>query len=190
MAMPIAPPTAAITADSTRNCIRMSRLRAPSDLRTPISRVRSVTLASITFMITTPPMTRNTETTPTMVLATAPVRFVHKPIIVSDARMPKLSSAMGSRWRRPRIMVRASSSVSRIHSGAAPLDVDGHIQSLPVFAIVFQERPDRDVDKIVLGLPEDGSNRLGYADHQEAAAIDVNRLADGVDRGEQLAGDL
>src|ERR1017187_9735983 len=72
---------------------------------------------------------------------------------------------------------------------AAPLDVDGHIQSLPVFAIVFQERPDRDVDKIVLGLPEDGSNRLGYADHQEAAAIDVNRLADGVDRGEQLAGD-
>src|ERR1039457_5885685 len=47
----------------------MSRLRAPTDLRMPISWVRSVTTASMMFMITTPPTTRNTETTATAVAA-------------------------------------------------------------------------------------------------------------------------
>ena len=51
----------------------MSRLRAPTDLRMPISCVRSVTTASMMFMITTPPTTMKTETTPTAVAAMAPV---------------------------------------------------------------------------------------------------------------------
>ena len=42
----------------------MSRRRAPSDLRMPISWVRSVTLASMMFMITIPPTTMNTATSP------------------------------------------------------------------------------------------------------------------------------
>jgi hypothetical protein len=43
----------------------MSRRRAPSDLRMPISWVRSVTTASMMFMITMPPTTMKTETMPT-----------------------------------------------------------------------------------------------------------------------------
>ena len=39
----------------------------------PISCVRSVTTASMMFMITTPPTTMNTETTPMAVAAMAPV---------------------------------------------------------------------------------------------------------------------
>ena len=71
--MPITPPEADSMADSTRNWLRMSLRRAPTDLRMPISCVRSVTTASMIFMITTPPTTMNTETTPTAVAAIAPV---------------------------------------------------------------------------------------------------------------------
>ena len=41
--MPITPPIEVRNAASMRNCQRISRRRAPSALRTPISRVRSVT---------------------------------------------------------------------------------------------------------------------------------------------------
>jgi len=40
-------------------------LRAPSAFRTPISRVRSVTLTSMIFMITIPPTTSEMEAMPT-----------------------------------------------------------------------------------------------------------------------------
>ena len=43
---------------STRNCRLMSRRLAPIALRSPISRVRSVTVVSIMFMIPMPPTTR------------------------------------------------------------------------------------------------------------------------------------
>ena len=54
--------------DSTMNWRRMSFRRAPRALRTPISRMRSVTETSMMFMTTTPPTTRlipvtNTVTT-------------------------------------------------------------------------------------------------------------------------------
>ena len=39
----------------------MSRLRAPSAMRTPISWVRSATLTSMMFMMTMPPTPRETE---------------------------------------------------------------------------------------------------------------------------------
>ena len=52
VAMPTAPPTSVSVAASTRNCHMISRLVAPSALRTPISRVRSVT--EIIMMATTP----------------------------------------------------------------------------------------------------------------------------------------
>ena len=59
----MSPPIPASVDDSTRNWLRMSPRRAPTALRMPISWVRSVTTASMMFMITTPPTTRNTETT-------------------------------------------------------------------------------------------------------------------------------
>ena len=46
-----------MVADSMRNCDMTSPRRAPSALRTPISRVRSVTETSMMFMMTMPPMT-------------------------------------------------------------------------------------------------------------------------------------
>ena len=55
---PRSPPNRERITDSTRNWRRMSRRRAPSALRTPISRMRSVTDTSMMFMTTTPPTMR------------------------------------------------------------------------------------------------------------------------------------
>ena len=53
--MPSSPPnTLSITA-STRNWLMMWLFRAPMALRTPISRVRSVTVTSMMFMTPMPP---------------------------------------------------------------------------------------------------------------------------------------
>ena len=46
--------------DSMRNWKRMLRRVAPNAFRTPISRVRSVTLTSMMFMIPMPPTSRLT----------------------------------------------------------------------------------------------------------------------------------
>src|ERR1035438_3758266 len=70
---PARPSVAARHDDSTRNWFRMSRRRAPSDLRMPISCVRSVTTASMMFMITMPPTSMNTDTMPTAMAAMADV---------------------------------------------------------------------------------------------------------------------
>ena len=59
------PPNTDSTTDSEMICDMMSDLRAPSALRSPISRVRSVTTISMMFMITIPPTTSDSATTPT-----------------------------------------------------------------------------------------------------------------------------
>ena len=61
MTMPSRPPVAVRVMASVRNCSMMSRRLAPSALRTPISRVRSVTETSMMFMTPTPPTTRPME---------------------------------------------------------------------------------------------------------------------------------
>jgi len=58
---PRAPPITEIVEDSMRNWRRMSPRRAPSALRTPISRVLSVTETSMMFMMTMPPTTSEIE---------------------------------------------------------------------------------------------------------------------------------
>ena len=55
---PRSPPLAESTTVSTRNCMTMSFFLAPRALRIPISRVRSVMLASMMFMIPIPPTRR------------------------------------------------------------------------------------------------------------------------------------
>src|SRR5438067_8352 len=57
---PIMPPSRHNTSASTRNWNRMLNRVAPSALRTPISRVRSVTDTSMMFMIARPPTSRLT----------------------------------------------------------------------------------------------------------------------------------
>ena len=54
-AMPISPPIRLSTDDSARNCTRISALCAPTALRRPISRVRSVTDTNMMFMMPIPP---------------------------------------------------------------------------------------------------------------------------------------
>ena len=83
----------AMTPVSMTNCQRMSRWRAPSDLRMPISWVRSVTLASMMFMMTIPPTTMKTATSPMVTAKIVPVRFFHALIKVSEALTPKVSSS-------------------------------------------------------------------------------------------------
>ncbi len=96
---PKTPPTSAIVPDSIRNCIRMSFGRAPSALRIPISRVRSVTLTSMMFMITMPPTTSEMSATPP---ATAPndlVIVLKNPTRVLFVSSSNESSAPGASCR-------------------------------------------------------------------------------------------
>lgn len=74
----------------------MSELRAPSDLQTPISRVRSVTLNSMMFMITIPPTNSEMHVTG---MTTAPIRprmLSTKDRIASGVRKSKLSGLRGA----------------------------------------------------------------------------------------------
>src|ERR1035438_4844638 len=72
VATPTAPPTLARTTASIRICVMISPCRAPTALRMPISRVRSVTLTSMIFMITMPPTTSEMQATGTTTAAIRP----------------------------------------------------------------------------------------------------------------------
>ena len=69
------PPTALSVTASIRNCARMLLRFAPMALRTPISRVRSVTLTSMMFMTPMPPTMRPTD-------ATANIKMKIRPLIL------------------------------------------------------------------------------------------------------------
>src|SRR5713101_1399532 len=60
-AMPMVPPITESVTASIRNWSMMWRRRAPTAMRRPISRVRSVTDTSMMFMIPMPPTSRETE---------------------------------------------------------------------------------------------------------------------------------
>src|SRR5437868_1675498 len=77
--MPRIPPTELSEIASIKNCVRMSRPRAPTAMRVPISRVRSVTLTSMMFMIPIPPTMRET-------LAIAPSNPVITFVVAVDLR--------------------------------------------------------------------------------------------------------
>ncbi len=96
----------------------MSRRRAPSALRRPISRVRSDTTISMMFMITMPPTTSDSETMPISSTNAFCEKSRHSSISVSDVNRPKLSSSFGLNLRVLRIAVRASSIVSCRRDGS------------------------------------------------------------------------
>ena len=100
--MPIKPPSAASTTASIRNCSSTSRSSAPIARRRPISRVRSVTLTSMMFMMPIPPTNRLTAATaPSRVVITLVVpAMVSASCLVSSTL--KLSSSMGASLRRSR----------------------------------------------------------------------------------------
>ena len=78
--MPNAPPATHSMMASSKNCFVMSRRRAPSDLRRPISRMRSVTFVSIMFMMPMPPTNSEID-------ATDPMSSENDVIIVSICLM-------------------------------------------------------------------------------------------------------
>ena len=80
----------------------MSLRRAPIALRTPISRVRSVTDTSMMFITPMPPTIRPTDEITTIATATPPV--IERNVWMSDSvvSIPKLSGAPNGTWRRTR----------------------------------------------------------------------------------------
>src|SRR5881396_1045364 len=112
--MPNAAPTVARAADSARNWRSTSRRRAPSDFRRPISRVRSATDISMMFMITMPPITSDTITTPGRTTTRMRLIPAQNRCTPSDVSSTKLLSWLGRRWRRLRMTPSATSMASRI----------------------------------------------------------------------------
>ena len=89
--MPTPPPIRQSTTASTRNCRKMLAARAPTAIRRPISRVRSVTETSMMFMMPTPPTTSEIRATHNSRL---PINFdvVDKVLVISVmSRMLKSS---------------------------------------------------------------------------------------------------
>jgi len=86
--IPITPPTMLKAIDSTRNCSKISMIRAPTDFRSPISRVRSVTDTSIMFMTPIPPTTSETPAIPARRTVNIPSNvlscFYHISLVVYD----------------------------------------------------------------------------------------------------------
>ena len=111
--MPITPPISEISIASVRNCRCTSRGPAPTAMRRPISRMRSVTETSMMFMMPMPP-------TISEIVATAPsssdisrVVAVRVATISEMLRTLKSSSSPGAilwRWRN-------SASTSVLHVG-------------------------------------------------------------------------
>ena len=102
------PPTSESVIASIRNCPSTSRRVAPSALRMPISRVRSVTDTSMMFMITMPPTISDTEATPTITAKIAPERFFQSDRTISGVVSSKSSASAGRTWRRARRIARVS----------------------------------------------------------------------------------
>src|SRR5712691_13073656 len=90
---PTAPPMTAIVEDSIKNWRRMSPRRAPNALRTPISRVRSVTLTSMMFMMTMPPTTSEMEAMAMVTTKNVPLMFFQSERNESLVSMAKSSLA-------------------------------------------------------------------------------------------------
>src|SRR5438309_10658389 len=107
-------PAVASGVASTRNCRRMSRRRAPSDLRIPISRVRSATAISMMFMMTIPPTTSEMATRPGRATNSTRLILLQKSSTSSEVSSVKLSSWRGRRRWRLRITACASSMAARI----------------------------------------------------------------------------
>ena len=98
--IPTAPPMSVTVAASTRNCQRISRRLAPNALRTPISRVRSVTEIIMIATTPTPPTISPTLDNAIITRKNIPVTWFQLSSSLSCVTVAKLFSSPG---RRPRI---------------------------------------------------------------------------------------
>ena len=147
-------PTTERVADSTTNWARMSRRRAPSALRMPISRVRSDTAISMMFMITIPPTTSEIATRPGSARKRIREIFCQVPSAPSAVWNSKLFSSVGLSCRRLRMAASASANASCIWAGSSVRTISasrmliGQIRRRPwavngMTANLSSERPNR-----------------------------------------------
>src|ERR1051325_1788005 len=169
---PATPPDSDNVTASAKNCRRMSRRDAPSAFRIPISRVRSVTLMSMMFMITMPP-------TITPIPAT----------IGTTSKMTLVSFAQNAMRPSPVSIVKSLSAPRRSHAlGGRHLDRDHHRLPPPIHRL---ERAERQHDEAVPRLPQHGAFARDHALHQQLDAADTDRPADGgLGVAEELLGDV
>ncbi len=151
--------------------------RAPSDLRMPISCVRSVTTASMMFMITMPPTTMKTETMPTAMPAMVEVSRSHRLTMVSEAKMLKVVVLPG-----PQMAVGAQQHARFVLRFHQVLLVDGFGDQADsvVRAVGLEVALDGNHHEVVLRVAEHAAQRLGDADHFVRIAFNLDGLADRV----------
>src|SRR3989449_7814492 len=100
--MPSTPPINVSVAASTRNCHKISRRVAPMALRTPISRVRSVTETIMIAMTPIPPTSSATLESTSITTKNAPVNLLNTSRIWSCVIRSKVSGSPGRSPRRRR----------------------------------------------------------------------------------------
>ena len=111
-ARPMKPPTLASTTASVRNWKRMSRLRPPTAMRMPISRVRSVTDTSMTLAIPMPPTISEMAATASSNVVIVSAFCLAASSISTWFRMWKSGSAWSERrwrWRSNAVTSRTAS---------------------------------------------------------------------------------
>ena len=114
---PAIPPAAESAIDSTRNWARIRPRRAPSAMRTPISRVRSVTETSMMFMTPMPPTSSARAQTPKVAAPTIRARLSNSSAEVSLEKISKSFSSCGCSPRTRRRVAMTSSSALGASSG-------------------------------------------------------------------------
>ena len=171
----------------------MSRPRAPTAMRRPISRVRSVTDTSMMFMMPMPPTRSETDAIAARSIVMMRADSSWAANISARTRTWKSSSwPAWSRWRCRR-MARICSSASAMRSASRT-----RTEIWPDRAGIGPVRAqhlllgggERDQDQVVLVLAERGlALRLEDADDRERDLLDPDRLADGIGVPEQAVPD-
>src|SRR6266581_2037307 len=173
--IPDTPPVTLMSTASLRNCSRISRSVAPTARRTPISRMRSSTEASMMFMIPMPPTTSEID-------AMAPSTTL-KMVLV---RCSCFSSSSGT------VISKSTTELCR----RASIQLDVALRHLRAVAEPQQQRMHRHVDVHVGVADAEPLHRLiahaplvQHAHHRQPRVPDLERLADGVLGGEEAGAD-
>ena len=182
---PAAPPTRLSITDSPRNWSWIASSVAPTATRTPISRVRSVTETSITFMIPIPPTMSEIDAMATSSSVSVRLASSCAWMTSSGLRMLKSSSSSGRRWWRSRSSAAACwpASLTASCETAEQRMSSSQVTPLIFFCAVVYGQDDR----VVLVLAGDREAlRLERRDHLAGQVVHADHLADRVLGAEEL----
>ena len=184
--LPRTPPVTVRSVLSTRNCAATSLRRAPRARRTPTSRVRSATLASMMFMIPMPPTSRlMAATAPVTTLKTRCVRSrwrrISRGTITSSGSPPVARRTTA--WAMPAAVVTASGDVDAEHD---LVDAVGARVGAPVEGLEGDEHRAVEVPPADGGAPAAQRRpSLEDAHHLVPVAAEAHRLAERAPQGEE-----